>query len=65
MNSQKMDWVDHIRKRPGMYVGRLDDFGFVGLYRGCLSMFFHELTPERMYLTEVHKYHYKIQLDGA
>jgi len=43
---KSLPWHEHIRLRPGMYIGYVDIRGFVQLFKGILSVALEELEAE-------------------
>ncbi|MFK7970657.1 MAG: hypothetical protein AB8F95_09825 [Bacteroidia bacterium] len=48
MNLNWQEWRDHIRKRPGMYIGSLDFKGFAKLIQGSLPELLLNIQPSRL-----------------
>ncbi|HFA47769.1 MAG TPA: hypothetical protein ENJ95_01980 [Bacteroidetes bacterium] len=45
-NIEAIDWIEHIRSRPGMYLGSMNNRGFVGMLKYILSEIILNAKPD-------------------
>lgn len=46
-NAQQLKWYEHIRKRPGMYIGQVNEKGFTELLKGIFSSAIHNTESNK------------------
>lgn len=46
-NFQHLKWYEHIRKRPGMYIGQVNENGFTELLKGIFSSAIHNTNSNK------------------
>ncbi len=49
-NIRVLEWPEHIRLRPGMYIGRTDTKGFFHIIRECILYSFKEITARSIHI---------------
>ncbi len=43
----KLNWIEHIRKRPGMYIGQVNNNGYMDIIKGIISTTIESSNPNK------------------
>ena len=49
--TEKLKWNESVRLRPGMYIGSINNRGFIGMIKSISSNFLTQLNPNSVQLS--------------